>query len=79
MKCNLCGNTRHFLAEVKEFRVVDADHPKKLDSFVIPIVVNCSSGGCVGSSLSGQIEFDPIPAELVSFTEAINTYRSQNA
>lgn len=77
MRCKVCGNTRHFLTEVKEFRIVDVENPEELSSFVIPIVANCMGGpNCTATSKEGNIEFDNIPSPLISMAVQITSYRN---
>lgn len=77
MRCKLCGSTRHFLAEVKEYRIIDTENPYKLINYGVPVVVHCLNASCTGSSLDGNIEFDPIPTALSRLKNEIEKYRGQ--
>jgi len=76
MRCKVCGGTRHFLAEIKDYRIIDTENPYKLTNYGVPVVAHCLNGSCTGTSKNGEIEFDPIPAALSRLESEIESHRT---
>lgn len=70
MKCNVCGNSKNFVVEGKEVRMVDTDHPQMLSSYFLVTKAVCTNRSCTDFP-STNVTLDPIHPNLEPFEEVL--------
>lgn len=68
MKCRCCGNTRSFLVEGKELRLLNKDDPYEIETFFVPTKSVCANSSCPGFPCS-DVELDPVHPDLAAFAD----------